>query len=374
MKLSLLQTYKNIVLSTISNSPVSKTKLLNKALSNLSPPTLFIATDEHSTNVTTVTKRLKNLTQARALDAIISKFIGLSPRDLEEMIGCSSTERKRWMSENLLETAFETSFKYGTFKHSTLFSAASVHRNIDNLREKQKKKNHNNRKNAVIKALATKNENKLKVASNMIAIEKLKSHPKYGDLAYLCLLSQAASRYAKKYPSSEWYVLKDMALQTIINRIPHITENVTLSFYQPASPNKYQTKLCKHHLSEWQRTIRENDYYVDFGDWISVLRSKSNCCKCEFHEIQHYYSLFYVEVNIPDLDIKFSYHLPYPSAKQWIKPSIADLKKVESVNHIENENVGEARFGRKITLIEERTFPADKVSSEIILMCEKYAQ
>ncbi|MGK7876712.1 MAG: hypothetical protein AB4426_26490 [Xenococcaceae cyanobacterium] len=239
----------------------------------------------------------------------------LHPVDVQELLDCTTTERRRWTDEGKLRVLGYQDFDYGSYPVYDLVSTALISsETIEQWRLQHRERTKQHRRQGIQKAAQTRKENVTKRQIFQFqydnAINQWKAAaPDAVDILRLAYWTLWCSRWAKTYQlkakrarkyweeysdrSDYFYELKNKAIE-ILNVSPY----ARLGFYRPAFPDRYGEK--------------------------------------------DYYSLFYTELVVPGVDEIFSFHTPYPVG-QDIFPFPNELPLV---HHQEEE--GLFRFGRPL--------------------------
>lgn len=129
------------------------------------------------------------------------------------------------------------------------------------------------------------------------------------------------------------------------------TRNASLSFYEPERAHKRSLHLCRthsSHLVKVREAINADEDFnvVPYGKWDYFIEHEADisaCPECEFGEIAHYYSLYYLEVSDRDIPgVRFSFHTPYPIGVGFLPAP----ETMSQVMHMEQEGI--FRFGRAV--------------------------
>lgn len=261
----------------------------------------------------------------------------LSPYECEQLLGCTTTERRRWTKDGKLKVSeYKTINKYGRTITYPMYDRECLEalslETMDRWRSEHEEDLIAKRREAGQKAQESRRQNE--ELRKEFAIEwkrTLASWYKKGDfalavsfeLAYWTMWlsrwakehhrkSRNAIKHSQKYADMEkkFYEMKNEGL-----KILYKTQNGKLSFYRPEKRDKNINGQI------------ERDYY----------------------------SLYYLEVNSPAIpEYGFSFHIPYPIAKQFFPPP----ENLPQVTH-EEQMDSLFRFGRNI-LTEEKIIFTEK--------------
>ena len=294
--------------------------------------------------------------------------LAVGPTELEELLGCSRAERRRWVGEG----------KIPVLEHR-LFTKAGQHLlypvhdrrvilNISQDEIAQWREDHQaqvleRRKEGASRAVEHRKANMLTrqdFQRSLCCIVEEWQHKGSFELAtafQLAYWTVWASRWAKenhvrylrgtKYAvlyatrRDTWYRRKNEAIRTLV-QLPY----ARLSFYRPEHADKRYLFLCQEH-----QQMKEEEYYHDLWDFFyEHLYIIKTCPHCVLNEEKDFYSLYHIEVASPLFpDTHFSFHMPYPVGKPWF-PSPGKLPCVE---HVEQD--GLFRFGRALFAVEKIT-------------------
>lgn len=303
------------------------------------------------------------------------KELAVFPTELEKILSCTTTERKRWTEEGKLSVVEYREFK----KYNKVLSHPVYNRweiqflsphTIERWREEHQKLVSDSRKTAAKKAVCTKiKHNNLRKGFAQDWKEILiswyhKGSPELAvtiELAYWTvwisrwakennLKSRRALKHTNEYKKREQicYELKNKAVK-LLSKTPF----AKLSFYRPERPDKIYISFCDKHFEDFKDfrdifRVNKIEYYDNNKKFIH------KCNKCIVDINKNYYSLYYLEVWSDILpDIKFSFHTPYPLGNEFWPPP----RSLPAVEHHENDGI--FRFGRSV-LDEEKIVYREK--------------
>ncbi len=286
--------------------------------------------------------------------------LAVPPWEAETLLGCTATERKRWVADGKLPI-----LEYRTFHkvardfpypvHDRRFILTLTQDTIARWRAEHQAFVQMRRKTGVRKAAESRQAHEQSRDTfrqsweNMVAAwtERGQALSAALQLAYWTVWtsrwakehhrkSLSAIKHAATYEqqSQAWYARKNNAMQ-LLARTPY----ARLAFYRPEEPDKIWLNLCSTHYELRRELGYENKWqlYEDYGPMIR------RCPKCYVEDERDYYSLYYLEVRAAEFpELRFSFHLPYPIGKDfWPKP-----QKLPQVEHLEQDGV--FRFGRSL--------------------------
>lgn len=306
--------------------------------------------------------------------------LAVEPVELEKLLGCSHTERKRWILEGKIPILEFRSFRksgrdleYPVHDRRVVLSLSQVE--INQWREEHKNCVKENRKIGACVASEIRKENQKSREAFGLAWEKIieewqeKGSAEIAATLQLAYWTVWASRWAKenqlkslraiKYSEvydrqrQEWYERKNQAVH-LLAQLPY----AWIAFYRPVDADKLYLKLCKDH-----QEMMEDGYFWDKWEFFYHHRKQVNKCReCMYNETKDYYSLYYLEIKIDQFpEFSFSYHTPYPSGKKFLPPP----DTLPYVNHVEQDGI--FRFGRPL-LEQEKIIHREK---DVLLKFEK---
>lgn len=318
-------------------------------------------------------------------DEILSKklydkykdLLAIHPIQVEEMLGITKAERKRWNNSKLKISYYDSFHKYGRYIEYPMYDYECITNisssDIEKWREEHTKQTSKNRKDGAKKAVETRKKNKQVVKEfydnewiSMLSQWKdvdIELYNTYQLAFWTMWLSRLAKSFQlKSYRSTkykdlynnkkeDYYKMKNEAIELLSK-----SKYCDISFYRPENPDKLWVDFCDFHYNMW---CDERHYiYMDKWDFYYTHTDMLNkCSECNIERNEDYYSLYYIELfTYKAPDFKFSFHTPYPIGKSIFgNPEI--LKQVE---HKENEE-GLFRFGRAIDESEEVIFTEKRI-------------
>ncbi|MBO1346530.1 MAG: hypothetical protein EBE86_003600 [Hormoscilla sp. GUM202] len=280
-------------------------------------------------------------------DSFFQRFnqaLALHPPDVEYILQCSRTERKRWESEGKLPVVGSDSVrKHGQDLVFSLFDFRAIARlspeEIAAWRKTHALLLKRSRKIGAYKAKETKVKHNRARLEFGLTWQELCEQWEIRDaaaapvlkLAYWCvwvsrwakeyqIRAHRARKYADQYraKSREYYQLKHEIVRVLV-RSPY----AQLSFYRPDRPHKII----------WD-DLDFDDEYDEPDRFYDRLREP-------VRQIKDYYSLYYLSVASDRIaDVRFSFHTPYPIGKKFLPVP----NSLPQVKHSEQEGI--FRFGR----------------------------
>lgn len=301
---------------------------------------------------------------ARFLETF-KRELAFGPWDVEKVLGCTPTERKRWVADGKLPILDYRLFhvaardiEYPIYDRRVITAITpetialwrSEHQTLVQMRRKtgaqkatESRKEHQHSRKAFRATWET-----------MVAVWVSQGSPELAATFQLAYWTVWASRWAKenhqkmqdaikyheRYRDREqvWYQRKNNAFHLLMQ-----TPYAQLSFYRPEEPDKMTLYLCDEHYED----KREMGYMTKWEYYDLFRKEVRQCPNCVVHEEQDYYSLYFLEIKADAFPgLRFSFHTPYPIGKALGFPRPSKLPKVDHSNE-ENEE-GLFRFGRAL--------------------------
>lgn len=287
--------------------------------------------------------------------------LAVEPAELETLLGCSRTERRRWVKEGKLPV-----LEYRSFRRAGSDLLYPVHdrrvvleiqpEEVAYWRNEYNTGVRERRKLAGQAAVEKRRENKQTRQQFFSSWEqtvtdwRVNGSPELATVFQLAYWTVWASRWAKQNQvmatrstkkaavyadkKENWYALKNEAL-CLLSR----TAYSRLSFYRPPQPDKCHLWLCEMHFE-----LKCEGYYENIWEFFGIHADMvRKCPDCHVSEEKDYYSLYHLEVSSSRLPgVQFSFHLPYPVGVKWF-PAPGRLPQVQ---HMEQD--GMFRFGRPV--------------------------
>ena len=124
----------------------------------------------------------------------------------------------------------------------------------------------------------------------------------------------------EKYNFNDIDDLKHDFLQYLLE---NFAEYVTVAAIIPPEPHKYRAYLCNFHNKN-----RRDPFYQSAIEYYSYHRKEiDQCHECKIVHQLHYYSSYYIEVQLKHH--KYAFHVSYPLGKSWL-PNLTQFPKVEN--------------------------------------------
>jgi len=285
--------------------------------------------------------------------------LAVEPIELEELLQCSKTERKRWIKEGKLPILENRIFRKSGMDleypvHDRRFILGITQAQVQQWREEHNSRTKSNRQTGAQIASESRKEHQQSREAFGLAWEKIiaewqeKGSAEISAILQLAYWTVWASRWAKenqikslraiKYNEvydlrrEEWYERKNQAIELLAQ-----VSYGMLSFYRPADADKLYLKLCDHHYE-----MMKEGYYWDKWEFYYHNRKLINKCReCIYTETRDYYSLYYLEIKTEQFpDFTFSYHTPYTIGKKFLPHP----ETLPYVDHVEQDGI--FRFGR----------------------------
>ncbi len=310
----------------------------------------------------------KNQDEKLRLLAMFPSELAVGPAELENLLQCSATERKRWVKDGKLVV-----LEYRTFRkagkdlrypvHDRRVVIAISQDEIASWRQEYQDQIQQHRRLGVSLAVERRKINQQLRQQFQLAWQEtvttwtIQASLDLAQVLQLAYWTCWASRWAKenhlkglhsskhmaRYQAQRdaWYARKNEAMQLLYH-----TPFAKLSFYRPENPDKMVLSLCDEHYEE-----KIEGYYEDKWEFYEIHKAAINACPHCFVQIERdYYALYYLEITTAHFpELRFSFHMPYPIGKSHFPAP----KKVPKVEHVEQDGV--FRFGRTL-------FPLEKIT------------
>lgn len=299
-------------------------------------------------------------TKARFFEIFVEE-IAVEPWELEQLLECTTSERKRWVSDGkLVPFASRSVRKSGRDLIYPIFDRRDVAKLTPEIIA------HFREEHASLVALRRKTgarvaqESRVKYAEarkralqeieNTLGEWRQMGSPELAAVLQLAFWTQMASRWAKenqvkslhatkhgalyRQRMDEWYQRKEEALRILV-----CSSYARISYYQPEDADKIELSLCENHYEEFRE-----GYYDGKWDFYTSYRAQIHACPACWVNISHdYYALYAIEIAAPPYSTwTFSFHIPQPKGKSFLPPARA-LPRVLQV-----EQEGLFRFGRQL--------------------------
>src|SRR5712692_418118 len=299
--------------------------------------------------------------KARFFD-VFAQELAVEPWELETLLGCSKTERKRWLADGKLTPLTTRSvFKSGRELVYPVFDRRSIQRltqeDIEGWRAEHAALVAMRRKTGAQKASSRRVQNKQARQNEFAMVESVFSEweqhefPELAAIFRLAYWTMWVSRWAKenhvkgikavKYQAlyeqqrERWYARKDEAVSVLAN-----SSYARIAFYRPDQADKITLSLCDDHYQSMKQGFYEGkrDFYVAHTKEIKA------CPGCNVTIELDYYSLYSLEI-VADVrpDMRFAFHIPYPLGIAFLPPP----HSLPHVTQAEQED-GLFRFGRRL--------------------------
>ncbi len=287
--------------------------------------------------------------------------LAVEPTELEEILSCTPTERKRWIKEGKIPILEYRHFRKAGRNlqypvHDRILILKIAQTEIELWRSQHQAHLKNQRQAGAKIAAETRKYNQQSRQAFSLAWEQIKQEWRENSSQEISLILQLAywtvwvSRWAKENElksrnaiayfdfyqerKNELYAAKNQAIK-ILAQTPY----KKLSFYRPEHPDKDYLHLCEDHYEIMQQIECKNKWEYFYYSETEIKR----CPKCIYHVQKNYYSLYYLEIQTNEFpEFKFSFHTPYPIGKVFL-PKLEDLPEIAQV-----EEDGLFRFGRPL--------------------------
>lgn len=316
-------------------------------------------------------------TKARFFEIFVEEM-AVEPWELEKLLGCTSTERKRWVSDGkLVPLATRSVWKSGKELVYPVFDRRHVanitpeilarfreeHASLVDMRRKTgaRKAQESRIRHAEARKLA------FEEAEEAFAERARLDYPELAAVLRLAFWTQMASRWAKenlaksaqatKYNAlyrkraEEWHQRKDEALRVLVN-----SSYAHLSYYRPEDADKIDLELCDDHY----KVFREG-YYEGERDFYAYHKAEIHACPaCQVSVSREYYALYALEISASICpESTFSFHIPQPLGRAFLPPA----RTLPQVSHVEQE--GLFRFGRRLYDEEKKLYREKDVATHL---------
>ncbi len=312
------------------------------------------------------------LARAQFFEVFVQE-LAVGPSELETLLACTPSERKRWISDGKLPVLGHRAFRkagqdllYPVHDRRCILSLTQA--KIARWRGEHRKLVDLHRKTGAQKAQFSRKANQQARRDFFTSLEEMVCEwercgsPQLAAALKLALWTQWASRWAKenqvkqlhaiKYQAlylerrDVWYARKNEAM-AVLARTPY----ARLSYYRPEVADKWSLGLCDEHY-EMRKELDYENKWVFFADFGEEIRQ---CPRCHARVAKDYYALYHLEVAAAAFpELRFSFHVPYPIGKAFL-PSPHALPRVE---HAEQDGI--FRFGRPL-LEDEKVLYREKV-------------
>lgn len=257
---------------------------------------------------------------------------GYFAKDVEQVLGITVTERKRWTEEGKLKYSGNTMRVVTPWKKVTvdLYDRALIDSitqdQINEWRAKHKQKIAEKRKSAAKKAVKTRAENKKIEKDNNEKIKEILH--KYGRkncaiikmLYFLATISDIADEYAEcgdREEANELYEYKNETLKLLLENEEELFD-VDLYMSNDAKKNVH---LCQAHYEmfkeDWNMWYgRERYSKYDLTNYFYENNKCWGCKDCEEEIDRDYYSLYKIKFELGEYRALFN--LPYPLARKYL--------------------------------------------------------
>ncbi|MDF0555709.1 hypothetical protein [Kamptonema sp. UHCC 0994] len=317
--------------------------------------------------------------QARFWETFKSE-LAVEPIELEELLQCSKSERKRWVKEGKLPILEYRSFRKSGMAleypvHDRRFILSLTPADIQQWREEHRSQIKTNRQTGAQIASESRKEHEQSREAFSSAWEKIieewqeKGSAEISAILQLAYWTVWASRWAKenqlkslraiKYNEQyeqqreQWYQRKNQAIQ-LLAQVPY----GILAFYRPVDADKLYLKLCDNHYE----MMKEGYYWDKWEFYYHNRKLVHKCRECIYTETRDYYSLYYLEIKTEQFpDFTFSYHTPYTMGKKFLPHP----ETLPYVDHVEQDGI--FRFGRPM-LEQEKIIHREK---DVLVKFEK---
>jgi hypothetical protein len=302
--------------------------------------------------------------------------IGFTPRELEAALGCTRTERRRWVAEGRLPLCgtMRLRLKNDRWVDVNLVDrravAALAPCELESWRAEHEQVVIERRRAGIADGLerrartlalqrqAVEEVEQLQISwlersgGDLLAVAALtlahwtvwvsrrakwhRAEAAYSGTYQIMGTGRPARRPPTRHWSQEqrWYSLKDQALRLLAE-----TGWMEVRLYQPGW--LWIEELCADHYEDW---CEERGYlHTSFGEYVlQHAKDLSNCPKCT--RDPWHYALYSLELRLPFLeDVSYRFHVPYSIGEAYL-PKPGKLARVVEAEEAE----GLFRFGRPL--------------------------
>jgi hypothetical protein len=318
------------------------------------------------------------LARARFFE-LFAEELSVEPWELEKLLGCTTTERKRWVADGKLvpsgwrtvEKSRSVELTYPVFERR--YVASFPPEKLAGFRAEHAALVALNRKTGAKRAQETRSayaqarKLALREVEEMFGEWARLDFPELAAVLRLSFWTVWASRWAKenillsqraikhgalyRQRQSQWYRKKDEALAVLAK-----SSYVQLAYYRPEEPDKIELQLCSSHYAEMREGAFEKWEFYEISE-----EEIHRCPTCHVSIKPDYYALYAIEISAAVCpDIRFSFHVPYPIGKAFLPPPEA----LPSVIH-EKEEDGLFRFGRSLYSEEKVLYREKDVAAQL---------
>ena len=254
---------------------------------------------------------------------------GYLASEVEEKLGITVTERKRWLNEGKIhyngnQEYFRT--RYG-WKYIGLYDDEEIDKitteEIEKWRDEHKKEISEKRRIAAEKAKKTRVINNEIRKKNEILTRNLKCD--YGEENALliqtlywmiCLSYLADEEYYERRLKDSLYVKKNEMIRFLCK---NFEDKVDIDLYKSDTPRE-NVDLCSCHFQHFKEDWNLFNYGLytknDIKEWCKSNKEVEKCPYCNVGKDYNYYSLFKVKFDV--CGKKFLFNMPYPIAYKYL--------------------------------------------------------
>ena len=275
-------------------------------------------------DIITLVLETANHQQLQAFFADNADTLALHPTQLEEILACSKTERKRWTDEERLPVLYYEDFRYGSYPVYDLVATVALINQVSQWREEHEAKKAKRRKQAAQVAKTTRQETRNQREAKLLQLQSDKQ--RWGDLAALFELAywavaahQLSENYREKVKRAktkgdEYYQIASELDNLKISAIALLagSQYTTLNFH---FDNDYPPDIVWHQqgwTAYFEANIGKNDLK---GIYILVLKASGISEKALFLIPSHQQERY--QLPLPENLVPQEVEHPQPSYTFW---------------------------------------------------------
>ncbi|ELR98100.1 hypothetical protein [Gloeocapsa sp. PCC 73106] len=302
----------------------------------------------------------------RHLLATYPQVFYFHPVEVEYMLNISKTERKRFEQLGLLKIVATNHFrKAGRDLECPLYCpiniVAEVPSKLGEMRSLLQELSNKNRRVGRIKAKETRaiNDQYRKEFDlnykRLVCDWNLNTDSETVEYLKLAFWTQQINRLAKSYQLKDnkdkadfCYDLKNKAIALLIN-----SKYCSIKYFEPMYKDKIIT--YRKYLDNWDY-MADLDYDDDDDQEFIVVQKV----------LKDHFSLYHIELKVPNIELQFSFHTPYPIGEYFL-PDPSSLEKIDLV-----PSEGLFTFGRALRDDEAVVFTLARVQSNLQKLLEQF--
>lgn len=300
--------------------------------------------------------------------------LAVEPEELEELLGCTQTERIRWINEGkipILKYNFflddrGNGWKYPLHERRFVFRLSQDKAKIQKWRDDYEALIKQKRQIASQAATETRKRNKKARQDFSSSWDGIKSEwrkkgsPEISAVLQLAYWTVWAERWAQENQlkidkartndflysqrRDEWQERRNQAVELLCK-----TPWSKLFFYRPEGADRISFVLCKKHFF----LMWDSDFYTELEYFSYNRETVLKCPHCDYIEGKDYYSLYYLEIKTEQFpEFSFSFGTPYPIGKTFL-PNPETLPKLYHIHRDEIFRDGRALLEQEKIVLRE---------------------